>query len=121
MIFKSCPKCGRIHPANYKCTKGIVYRSIGEERKQRSTYAWTKKSIEIRKKAHGLCEVCRDKGIYTYKGLEVHHITKLRYDSNKLLDNYNLICLCVEHHKMADNDELDATYLKKLAKKREES
>ena len=120
-MYKACPYCGRIHKAGEKCHAFTrIYRG-GEERKLRSKYAWAKKSKEIREKANGLCEVCKDKGIYTYKGLEVHHITKLRDDNSKLLDNYNLICLCVDHHKMADNGELDANYLKKLAKAREES
>lgn len=119
--YITCSHCGRIHKAGEKCPAFTrIYRG-GDERKLRSTYAWAKKSKEIREKANGLCEVCKDKGIYTYKGLEVHHITKLRDDNNKLLDNYNLICLCVDHHKMADNGELDANYLKKLAKMREES
>lgn len=120
-MYRSCSKCGRIHKVGEQCPtfKPITYRKT-EESKLRSTYAWTSKSREIRDKANGLCEVCRDKGIYTYKGLEVHHITKLRDDSDKLLDNYNLICLCVEHHKQADNGELDINYLKKLAKTREE-
>ena len=121
-MYRACPYCGRIHPVGYICPKKSkrIYNG-GEERKLRSTNAWTKKSKEIREKAQGLCEVCRDKGIYTYTSLEVHHIEKVRDDKSKLLDNYNLICLCVEHHKMADNGKLDATYLKKLAKKREES
>lgn len=108
-----------MHPYNYKCTVGRVYRG-GEERKERSSYAWTKKSEEIREKAQYLCEVCRDEGIYTYEGLEVHHIIKVRDDKSKLLDDYNLVCLCIEHHKKADRGEIDRDYLLELAKKREE-
>ena len=120
MIYKSCPRCGKIHPSNYKCTKGIVYKSSGEERKQRSTYAWTMKSIEVRKKANYLCEVCRDKGVYTYSGVEVHHIEKLRERPDLLLDNYNLIALCKHHHEEAEEGLIDKDYLKELAKKRED-
>ena len=68
-----------------------------------------------------MCEVCRDKGTITYEGIEVHHIVKVRDDKEKLLDNLNLICLCQEHHKLADAGKLDADYLKDLAKRREES
>lgn len=120
MLYKSCPRCGKIHPSNYKCTKGIVYRSIGEERKQRSSGAWTKKSIEVRKKASYLCEVCRDNGVYTYSGVEVHHIEKLHERPDLLLDNYNLIALCKRHHEEADEGILDKDYLRELAKKRED-
>ena len=76
--------------------------------------------MNIREKANYLCEVCRDQGRLTYNDLEVHHIVKIKDDSNKLLDDYNLICLCVEHHKQADAGELDIDYLRRLAKDREE-
>lgn len=117
-MYKSCSRCGKIHAYNYNCTVGKTYKG-GAERKERSRYAWTKKSEEIRERANYLCEVCRDKGAYTYKDLEVHHITKVREDKGLLLDNYNLICLCVKHHKMADRGEIDSDYLSELARKRE--
>lgn len=117
-MLKACSKCGKIHPYNYKCNKGRLYLPT-EESKLRSTNAWTKKSIEIRKDAHGLCEVCKAEGIYTYKNLEVHHIIKVKDDSTKLLDNDNLICLCVEHHKKADAGEISIEYLRELVKHRE--
>ena len=117
-MFKACSRCGKIHPKNYQCNVGKVY-STGEDRKMRSQYAWTKKSEEIRERANHLCEVCRDEGVYTYDNIEVHHITKVREDGSLLLDNFNLICLCQEHHKKADNNQIDKDYLIKLAKKRE--
>lgn len=117
-MLKACGKCGRIHPYNYKCNTGRTYNG-GDERKERSTYAWTKKSKEIREKAQGLCEVCRDEGIYTYKGLEVHHIIKVKDNPSLLLEDSNLICLCVEHHKKADKGMLGQGYLFDLAKARE--
>ena len=118
MTYKSCSKCGKIHPASYKCRVGIQYNG-GIERKLRSTYAWTKKAEEIKERAHFLCEVCRDQGVYTYNGLETHHITKVRDDESKLLDNENLIVLCEEHHSKADRGEISANYLRELALKRE--
>lgn len=118
-MYKSCSKCGKIHSASFVC--GTRTYKGGEERKLRSKWSWTKKSEEIRSKAHYLCEVCKDKGQITYDGLEVHHIIKLADDSEGLLDNYNLICLCVEHHKQADKGQLRVDYLKKLARDREEN
>lgn len=121
MPFYSCKYCGRIHPVGYECPKKPKRKyNGGEERKLRSTYAWAQKSKEVREKAQGLCEVCRDKGIYTYKGLEVHHIDKVREDKGKLLDDSNLICLCTEHHKEAESGKLSKDYLRGLAKKRED-
>ena len=119
-MYKSCSKCGKIHPKNYQCNVGRVF-SGGDERKLRSKYSWTKKSEEIRERANHLCEVCRDKGIITYDNIEVHHIIKVKDDESRLLDNYNLVCLCQEHHKQADNNEIDKDYLFNLARKREQS
>ena len=120
MSYKACPKCGRIHPYNYRCTKGIVYKG-GVERQLRSQYKWAVKSRQIREKANYLCEVCKDHNVYTYNNLEVHHIDKLKDNQEKLLDDYNLICLCVEHHKQADRGLIDKDYLLKLAGSREDN
>lgn len=119
MAFRACSKCGKIHPYDYKCSVGVDNnRSKLAEDKLRSRYAWTKKSKQIREDAGNLCEVCKDQGRATYDGLEVHHIEKLRENVDGLLDDDNLICLCVRHHKEADNGEIDKEYLKELVKKR---
>ena len=117
-MYKACSRCGKIHSSNFKCNYGIEYKG-GIERKLRSTYAWTMKSQEIREKANYLCEVCRDQGIYTYNDLGVHHITKVREDESKLLEDENLICLCPDHHSQADKGEIDKEYLTRLARDRE--
>ena len=69
----------------------------------------------MRASAQYLCEVCRDEGRYTYEGLEVHHIEKVKDNKDRLLDDNNLIVLCVKHHKDADAGRLSKDYLKKLA------
>ena len=117
-MYRSCSRCGKIHDTNYKCNVGRIFTG-GDERKLRSQYSWTKKSEEIREKANHLCEVCRDQGIYTYNNIEVHHIIKVKDDKSLLLDNMNLVCLCQEHHKMADAHAIDTDYLLTLARKRE--
>ena len=119
-MFKSCSKCGKIHASNYQCNvrDWSAYKDI-EERKLRSRHAWTCKSKEIRSRANYLCEVCRDQGTYTHKGLEVHHIEKVKDNKNLFLDDNNLICLCIEHHKLADQGEIDPDYLRKLVYQRE--
>ena len=118
MDLKSCSKCGKIHPRGYNCNVGRIYTKTDESR-LRSKYAWTKKAQQIKNDAMGLCEVCKALGVYTYDGLEVHHITKLRDDPNGLLDDDNLIALCVYHHKQADDGELGADYLRGLVKVRQ--
>jgi 5-methylcytosine-specific restriction endonuclease McrA len=96
---------------------GRIYSKTDESR-LRSRYAWTKKAKQIKDDANGLCEVCKAQGVYTYDGLEVHHIQKLKDNPNGLLEDDNLITLCVYHHKQADDGEIDVEYLKKLVKVR---
>ena len=122
-MFKSCSKCGKIHDTNYICRAGVkrnYQRYSYEEAKLRNTYAWHTKAEQIKKDSKYLCSVCKDKGIYNYNDLETHHITKIKEDKTKLLDNYNLICLCRNCHKLADSGMIDKEYLIKLAKERED-
>lgn len=117
-MYKACSKCGKIHDASYKCYQDQTHRDE-KERKLRSKYKWTQKAKEIKEKANYLCEVCRDQNIYTYENLEVHHIEKIRDNQDLFLDNNNLICLCIKHHKEAERGGIGKDYLKKLALKRE--
>lgn len=119
-MYKACSKCGKIHPVGVKCSVGRTYNG-GSERRMRSSWAWNKKSREIRERAQHLCEVCRDQGRYTYEGLEVHHIEKVTERPDLFMEDTNLICLCVEHHKQAEESQKELTkeYLRSLAYKRE--
>ena len=118
-MYKACSKCGKIHPAGIACRAWKRSYNGGDERKLRSKYSWTKKSAEIRERAHYLCEVCKDQGIYTFKDIEVHHIVKVKDDESKLLDDNNLICLCKYHHMLADDYKIDKDYLCELVARRE--
>ena len=113
----SCSKCGKMHPRGYKCNVGRTYKKT-EIDKLRNTSKWQRKREQIRDDSLNLCAVCLDQGIYTYEGLEVHHIEKLNESPEKLLEDYNLICLCTYHHKQADAGELSIEYLRELVKKR---
>ena len=96
-MWRSCPRCGRIHSTKTKCPYIRTYPDA-PERRIRSTYEWTQKSIEIREKAQYICEVCRDKeNRFTYDGVEVHHIVKIKEAPTLSMDDYNLVCLCKEH------------------------
>lgn len=118
-MFKACSRCGRVHSYSYKCYVGKVYKK-NEIDNLRSSYAWTQKAEQIKKDSNYLCAICLLEGIYNYKELETHHIIKLQDEPNKLLDNYNLICLCKYHHRKADNGEIDKDLLLRLAREREE-
>ena len=116
-MLKACSKCGKIHGYDVQCVKRTY--NPKDDRRLRSKYAWTQKSQEIRDRANYLCEICKDQGVINYRNVEVHHITKLTEDESLLLDNMNLICLCQEHHKQADNGKIDREYMRELAKARE--
>lgn len=118
-MLVSCSRCGKLHPRGYKCNKGRAQRVDQEAYKLRSSWAWQKKSKEIKDKSKWLCAVCKDDGKLVYDALEVHHIVKVTDDKSKAFDDYNLICLCVEHHKLADAGKIKASYLLELAKRRE--
>lgn len=119
-MWKSCSKCGKIHKDTEKCTikRQPVEKTL--DQKLRSHRKWTDKSGEIREKSKWLCAVCLQEGIYNYDRLEVHHIEKLKDNSERLLDNYNLVCLCKRHHELADEGKIEASYLEELARCREE-
>lgn len=122
-MLKACGWCGRMHDINTECPKkptqkGRKYGSKTDADKLRNTYRWRRKREQIKADAHYLCEVCADQGKITNKHLEVHHIIKLNANPDLLTDDDNLICLCVTHHKQADAGQIDAIYLKQLAKKR---
>ena len=115
-MLRACSKCGKIHEASFKCLAQVLPKT--QEQKLRNKNAWRKKSEQIRELSFHLCAVCADNGDYTIKPVEVHHIVKLRDEPEKLLDDFNLVTLCVDHHKKADRGELSAEYLRELAKKR---
>lgn len=123
VMYKSCFRCGKIHHSAYKCKVGKPkfenkkYKL--QEDKLRNKYSWALKAKEIKEGSNWLCAVCEADGIYNCADLEVHHITKLREDPDKLLDNDNLICLCRTHHRLADAGYIEAESLRKLAEIRE--
>lgn len=119
-MYKACSRCGKIHEVGYGCNYNRAYKKT-HQREARSKYSWQKKSEEIRNKSNNLCSVCKEENIYTYNKLEVHHIISIKDDKERVLDNYNLICLCSEHHKMAEAGKIDKDYLFELARKREDN
>ena len=91
-----------------------------KEQALRKRTTWTNKSREIRERSLYLCAVCKDRGEISFDDdLEVHHIIKLRDNPSGLLEDDNLICLCVNHHKQADRGELSIDYLRQLIKNRD--
>ena len=117
-MLKACQYCGRIHAKDYDCgrkPKRLPRYQHDSSEAGRYSRAFTEKSQQVKERSHYLCAVCLDEGRITYKELETHHITKLRERPDLLTDDANLICLCRRHHRMADEGELSADYLRRLA------
>lgn len=111
-MLRACSKCGKIHQYNYDCKAGSLPRT--NEQALRNKSKWHKKSEEIRERSFYLCAICKEQGDYRAKDIEVHHIRKLRDYPEGLLEDDNLICLCIDHHKQADRGLIDPDYLRKL-------
>ena len=116
--LKACSRCGGLHKRGFVCAKNRVYNG-GFERLLRKKAIWRKKSLEIRDRATWLCEVCKDQGWYTFGKLQVHHIESVKNNPEKLIEDFNLICLCSKCHKQADCGKISQDYLKRLVQKRE--
>ena len=118
-MYKSCSRCGRIHDEKFKCSAGVKYeRQTTEERRLRNLQAWHDKSEATRRAANYICEVCADKGRYTYDGISVHHITPIHDAPELLLEDENLVVVCDLHHKQAEAGLIDKGYLREIAKRR---
>ena len=70
----------------------------------------------------GLCQLCI-RNLYNTQDrrfnnllIEVHHIEPIIEAYELRLDESNLISLCVNHHKMADMDEIPRQVLKDMIK-----
>ena len=124
--YVTCKYCGvtiRGHICPHK--KSRVKSLDSESVRFRNTKAWARKSVEIKQRDRYLCAVClanlyNTMSMLNYKAVEVHHITSIKEDYNKRLDNGNLITLCSFHHKMADKGEIPRDVLFELVKKAHE-
>lgn len=82
--------------------------------KFRNSQLWKNKSKEIRSRDTFLCQWCKMENKLVFKGLEVHHIEKLSNNFKKRLDNFNLVTLCQQCHKMADDGKISKKDLLQL-------
>lgn len=108
-MLKSCSYCGSIHPRSYQCPKKPIRKP--RERNSdadnlRNTKAWRNKSLDIRTRDKGLCQICIRQlyhtiNQYTFDTIEVHHIKPLN-EGGSLLCGHNLITVCKYHHNMCE-------------------
>ncbi len=108
-MLKSCQYCQKIHDSKYDCRKKppkINNRSAND--RFRYTSAWQQKRRDIRERDRYLCQVCIRKLYGTTRqfnseSLSVHHANKLNDAYDRRLDDSNLLTLCEQHHRMADD------------------
>jgi 5-methylcytosine-specific restriction enzyme A len=115
-MLTSCKYCMGVHPRGFNCTKKPPRTKFPSDiTKFRGSRLWKKKSQEIRKRDKYLCQVCLKEMRYTFRNLEVHHIVPIAKNWDLKLENTNLITLCIEHHKLADNGSISPHFLDSLA------
>lgn len=120
--LKTCTYCRKIHGKEINCTaKKGYYREKNSRYEKDKDYIkfikskkWHEKSQEIKLLDSYCCLMCKELGLISPKYLEVHHIIKFRNDSSLGLDNNNLITICVNHHKQADANMIQASELYRL-------
>jgi 5-methylcytosine-specific restriction protein A len=116
-LLVSCTYCGGYHERGYICkAKPSRTKEQTSASKFRSKRVWTEKARAIKKRDKYLCQWCKTQDqVFTFDGLEVHHIVPISMDWNKRLDDYNLVTLCSYHHKQADKQLLDNGVLYDIA------
>jgi 5-methylcytosine-specific restriction endonuclease McrA len=66
-----------------------------------------------------LCQVCLRNGIYNCEDIEVHHAIKIDDDKEFAFEPSNLITLCREHHRQADEGEIPFETIKEIIAEQE--
>lgn len=112
--MRACAYCGRIHSGDCQ-SKPKRLKESTDITKLRTCRRWNMTRHNIYERDHHMCRVCWDKGRITVDGLEAHHIVPLVEDPDMAYDDYNLITLCVKHHKAADADKISRAELMRLA------
>lgn len=124
---KVCSYCKKIHEKKYICPEkkqAIKVRQAKSEGSQayrfRSSSVWKRKAAQIKNRDKYLCQACirqmpGTERMYNTYALSVHHITGLKDDYDRRLDDDNLITLCRMHHDMAEQGVLPAEVLRRAA------
>ena len=120
MMYKSCKYCGRIHPEGFKCSqKPLKKEKQTEEKKIRRTWKWTILSKMVRTRDKYLCQVCKRSGRFVFENISVHHIVKVADNKELVFETTNLITLCKEHHKQADEGKISNKELMHIVEEQE--
>ncbi len=111
-MLKSCKYCGRIHDEKTVCPmKPQRKKKSGAIEKFRSSWVWKGKREEIKRRDNYICQICirnlyDTERIINHKDTSVHHAIPMEEDSNRWLDDDNLLTVCSMHHSMAERGEI---------------
>lgn len=118
-MLVSCSYCSGRHNRGVNCPRRPRAANRAKEENYitrfRSSRAWQNIRGEIKKRDKFLCMACLQNGRYTFDKLEIHHIRPISKAWHLRLTASNLITLCVNCHKMAENGEIEAAELTKMA------
>ena len=121
-MLKSCPYCGLIHDSRDSCPKRPKRKREPNKRFSafRSSWAWQRKRDTILWRDYHLCRICNAGGYGVFlpasdAELQVHHIEPLEEREDLRLEEGNLITLCIQHHRMADDGKIPRALLHALA------
>lgn len=121
-MLVSCRYCGGMHRRGEVCPKKPKrdYTQHGERteaQRTRSSSAWTRKAVRIKERDKYLCLVCLAQGKYTYRDLEAHHIVPIAEEPSLAFEDDNIVTLCQDHHREADEDGIDRGWLRSLVRR----
>lgn len=129
-MFKTCPYCHKIVPANHRCELRKQARNkINQRYAHGNEYkrfiwsqAWRDARAYVLRRDGGVDQAALN-GLdndhpYPYiqtRGLQVHHIIKYEDRPDLATDPDNLITLSTSTHKQAEDGEISADDLRKIA------
>lgn len=116
-MFKSCSRCGLIHPFNKTCKAGGAkkyYKYNSKESMIRNNRKYFVASAAVKEDSNYLCVVCYLNGVFNSVNTETHHIEKIKDRPDLAYDIDNLVCLCKVHHMLADKGLIDKEEIKKM-------
>ncbi len=125
-MLRSCSYCGGIHGIKYECPSKPKRNDKGTEADNfRNTFRWQKKRKQINERDQYLCQICIRERYdtvmkYNYSNTSIHHIWSLLENFDKRLDDDNLICLCRDHHEMAEDGRISKGELIQIVKEQED-
>lgn len=113
-IKRCCSVCGKIHTG--RCKPVYAEQRNSKADKFRNTQLWRRTADLVLERDLHCCRICLLNGVFTNRGLSVHHITPLSENYDLRLDEENLITLCRRHHEQAESGKIPRKKLLELAK-----